>query len=292
MKGRLARFTSSPAWRVVRDYAGITVGLVLTALALDVFLVPNRLAAGGVSGLATVLHYTAGLPVGLVMVALNVVILLVGILTYGLSYGVKTLYGAFGVSVLVDILAPFVPKVTGDPMLATLYGGILSGIGIGIVFRFGGSTGGTDIVAQILARYSNIAVGKLFLIADGFVMLTAAVAFGIKLALYGMISVFVMGWVIDLVQEGVSTEKVVYIMTDKHEEIAARVFAELDRGVTFFKSIGAYTGNERNTVFVVIERKQVDALVKIVRELDPRAFVIIHDAAEVLGHGFKPLRGH
>jgi uncharacterized membrane-anchored protein YitT (DUF2179 family) len=292
MKGRLARLTSSPVWRVVRDYSGITVGLVLTALALDVFLVPNRLAAGGVSGLATVLHYTVGFPVGLVMVVLNVVILLAGILTHGLSYGVKTLYGAFGLSVLVDILAPFVPKVTGDPMLATLYGGILSGIGIGIVFRFGGSTGGTDIVAQILARYSNIAVGKLFLIADGFVMLAAAVAFGIKLALYGMISVFVMGWVIDLVQEGVSTEKVVYIMTDKHEEIAARVFSELDRGVTFFKSIGAYTGNERNTVFVVIARKQVDALVKIVRELDPQAFVIIHDAAEVLGHGFKPLRGH
>lgn len=288
-----ARSLLASRWaRVARDYAGITIGLVITALALDVFLVPNRLAAGGVSGLATVLHYTAGLPVGIVMVALNIVILLAGVVTYGMSYGVKTLYGAFGLSVLVDVLAPFVPRVTGDPMLATLYGGILSGVGIGLVFRYGGSTGGTDIVAQILARYSNVAVGKLFLIADGLVMLAAAAAFGIKLALYGMISVFVMGWVIDLIQEGIATEKVVYIITNRHAEVAERVFAELDRGATFFKSVGAYTGTERRTVFIVIERKQVDALVRIVREIDPEAFMIIHDAAEVLGHGFKPLKGH
>jgi uncharacterized membrane-anchored protein YitT (DUF2179 family) len=277
-----------PGVKKVFEFFGITIGLILTAAAIDIFLVPNRLAAGGVSGLATVLHYTIGLPVGLTMLVFNIFLLILGTKIFGRIYGVKTIYGAIGVSLLVDLLYPFLPRITGDAMLSAIYGGILSGIGMGIVFRYRGNTGGTDIVAQIIQRFTNIPVGKAFLFVDGMVILTAALTFGLKLALYGMLSLFVMAWVIDLVQEGISSEKVVYIISDRNEEIAAEIMSQLDRGVTFVSSRGAYTGKERELIFVVIERKQVEPLLEIVRALDPKSFVIIHDAREVIGYGFKP----
>lgn len=274
--------------RTLIDFASITLGVVLTATALDVFLIPNKLAAGGISGLSTVLHYTIGVPVGLTMLVFNIILLIIGTRIYGPIYGGKTIYGAVSVSLLVDLLAPVLPEVTGDPILAALYGGIVSGIGMGIVFRAGGNTGGTDIIAQIIQKFSNIPLGKLFLLVDGLVMIAAALAFGIKLALYGMISVLVMGYVIDLVQEGISSEKVVYIISEKNDIISKRILSELDRGATLLMSRGAYTGAERETIFVVIERKQVEQLLRLVRETDANAFVIIHDAREVIGHGFKP----
>jgi uncharacterized membrane-anchored protein YitT (DUF2179 family) len=277
-----------PEIKKVFEFFGITIGLILTAAAIDIFLVPNRLAAGGVSGLATVLHYTIGLPVGLTMLVFNIFLLILGTKIFGRIYGVKTIYGAIGVSLLVDLLYPFLPRITGDAMLSAIYGGILSGIGMGIVFRYRGNTGGSDIVAQIIQRFTNIPVGKAFLFVDGMVILTAALTFGLKLALYGMLSLFVMAWVIDLVQEGISSEKVVYIISDRNEEIAAEIMSQLDRGVTFVSSRGAYTGKERELIFVVIERKQVEPLLEIVRALDPKSFVIIHDAKEVIGYGFKP----
>lgn len=274
--------------KIFRDIVGITFGIFLTAAALDIFLIPNKLAAGGVSGFSTVLHYLLGVPVGLTMLAFNILLLLIGTKTFGKAYGFKTIYGAVGVSLMVDILYPFLPKVTGDPMLSALYGGILSGIGMGIVFKHGGNTGGTDIIAQIVQKFTNIPVGKAFLFVDGTVMLTAAAAFGIKLALYGMISVFIMGWIIDLVQEGISSEKIVYIISEKTEDIARDILVELDRGATFLSGKGAYTGKTREVIFVVIERKQVEPLLEIVRRYDPKAFVIIHEAKEVIGYGFKP----
>lgn len=274
--------------KTLREFAGITSGIFLTAAAIDIFLIPNRLAAGGVSGFSTVLHYTIGVPVGLTMLFFNIILLITGTKIFGRAYGFKTIYGAVGVSILVDALYPFLPKITGDPMLSAVYGGIVSGIGMGIVFRYGGNTGGTDIIAQIVQKFTNIPVGKAFLFIDGTVMLTAALAFGLKLALYGMLSVFVMGWIIDLVQEGISSEKIVYIISEENEKIAEDILSKLDRGATYLSGKGAYTGKTRDVVFVVIERKQVEALLDIVRSHDQTAFVIIHDAKEVIGHGFKP----
>lgn len=284
----LKRIKEKKAFVYVYEYLGITLGLLLTAAAIDMFLVPNRLAAGGVSGLSTILHYLIKVPVGLTMLVFNIVLLIIGTRIFGKAYSLKTIYGAVGVSILVDALYPFLPKITGDPMLSAIYGGILSGIGMGIVFRYGGNTGGTDIVAQILQKFTNLPVGKAFLFVDGTVILFAAAVFGIKLALYAMLTIVVMGWIIDLVQEGISSEKIVYIISDKSELIADEVLNKLDRGATFLKGKGAYTGMEKELLFVVIERKEVEPLLEAVRRHDPKAFVIIHDAKEVIGHGFKP----
>jgi uncharacterized membrane-anchored protein YitT (DUF2179 family) len=275
--------------RILYEYFGITVGILITAIALDVFLIPNRLAAGGVSGFATVLHYRFGFGIGITMAIINVLLFAIGTGLNGWKYGMKTIYGAFGLSFAVDAIMPLVRAfvVTGDPIITTLYGGILSGIGMGLVFKNGGNTGGTDIVAQILQRYSNLGLGQLFLLADGFVMLTAAAVFGLKLALYGMIAVIVMGRVIDYIQEGLSVEKAAYIFSRHTDEIASAILVDMQRGATALKSKGYYTGEHRDTIFCVVERRQVEQLKRIVHAIDPQAFVIISDVYEVVGEGFK-----
>ncbi len=274
---------------IIREYMGITVGILITALALDIFLIPNKLAAGGVSGLSTVLHYRFGLPVGLTMAALNVLLFAIGTRIQGWKYGMKTIYGAFGLAFAVDAIAPFVHSfaITHDAILGTLYGGIFTGIGMGLVFRNGGNTGGTDIVAQILQKYSNLGLGQLFLLADGFVMLVAASVFGLKLALYGMIAVIIMGRVIDYVQEGLSVEKAAFIISEHTPKIAEAIMFELRRGATALASKGYYSGKHRDTIFCVVERKQIEHLKRIVHTIDPKAFVIIADVHEVVGEGFK-----
>lgn len=274
---------------IIREYIGITVGIIITALALDMFLIPNRLAAGGVSGLATVLHFRFGLPVGVTMGVLNVILFAIGTKLHGWQYGMKTVYGAFGLAFAVDAIAPLVSPfaITNDAILGTLYGGILSGIGMGLVFRNGGNTGGTDIVAQILQKYSNLGLGQLFLLADGFVMLVAASVFGLKLALYGMIAVIIMGRVIDYIQEGFSVEKAAFIISERTQEISNAILFELRRGATALASRGYYTGKQRDTIFCVVERRQVEQLKRIVHTIDPKAFVIISDVHEVVGEGFK-----
>ncbi len=276
--------------RLLWDSLGIVSGAAIVALALDVFLVPNRLAAGGIAGIATVFFHTAGFPVGVTMIVLNLGLLVAGVRVHGRTYGAKTILGTFSVAVLVDVLAPFVPTVTGDALLATAYGGIIAGLGMGIAFRFGGNTGGTDIIVQIAQKYSNMPIGRLYLMVDAMVMVIAASAFGVRLALYGMLAVFITGWVIDLVQEGTRTEKIAFIVTDNAQGIARRVMDELERGVTGLATAGMYTGTERTTLFCVVQRRQLETLKRIVVEEDPEAFCIIHDAGEVIGHGFKPLR--
>lgn len=276
--------------RHTKEYIGITLGIIIVAVGLDVFLVPNRLAAGGVSGLATVLHYSAGLPVGLTMLAMNGVLLLVGTKIFGKNYGFKTVFGAVGVSVAVDMLAELMRfthvATIHDPFLGTLYGGILTGVGMGIVFSSGGNTGGTDIIAQILSKYVNLGVGQLFLLVDGFVMLVAASVFGIKLALFGFLAVIVMGWVIDFIQEGVTVNKAAVIMTAKSDEMGDAILNKLNRGATGFRSRGLFTGEEREAIMCVVSRREIENLRQIVYDVDPRAFMIVTDVREVVGEGF------
>ena len=276
-------------YRTLCEYAGITIGVLITAVALNMFLIPNKLAAGGVSGLSTVLHYKLGFPVGVTMAVLNLLLFAIGTKVHGWKYGMKTVYGAFSLAFAVDLMAPFIKHfmITNDAILGTLYGGILTGIGMGIVFRNGGNTGGTDIVAQIFQKYSNLGLGQLFLLIDGSVMLVAAIAFGLKLALYGMIAVIIMGRVIDYVQEGMSVEKAAFIMSEHTDEIGDAILFELRRGATAIASRGYYSGKDRDTIFCVVERRQIEHLKRIAHSIDPKAFVIIADVHEVVGEGFK-----
>lgn len=279
--------------RPVRDYLYMTIGLALTAWGLVAFLIPNKLAAGGVSGLATVIFHVARdygvhAPVGLQMLVMNGILLLIAIRYKGLHYAAKTIFGIVGLSFMIELFTRFTPALAQDDLLlAALYGGAVCGIGMGMVFKAGGNTGGTDIVAQLLARRFNLGVGQLLLGIDAIVVLIAAVVFGPKFALYAVVAIFVVGATIDLVLEGLKVEKAAFIISDAADRIAETITGELGRGATFLSATGAYTGEQRGMLFVVVTRREIDDLKTIVNAIDPGAMMIITNVHETFGEGFK-----
>lgn len=273
--------------RIVRNVAGIILGSLITALALDIFLIPNKIAAGGVSGLATVLHYLLDFPVGLIMLAFEIPLLLISVRIVGAKFGVYTLLGAFSLAFFIDIFAARVPIITQDLLLASIFGGVMTGVGIGIVFRFEGSTGGTDQVAAVLNKLTGISMGQALLMTDFLIIAAAGITFSAELALYATIALFVMTQVIDLVQEGPSSAKAFFIMSMEAEKITQDIMQELDRGVTYLEARGGYTNAKRDVVFCVVSKREISRIKEIVWRADKKAFVIVADAHEVLGEGFK-----
>lgn len=276
----------------VRDYILVLLGSLIVALALNWFLVPNKIAAGGVSGLATVIHYLVGLPVGVTMLLVNVPLFLIAIRSLGSRFGLKTFIGAIATALFVDLLAPWLHAPTTDPALASIYGGLLVGVGIGITFRAGGSTGGTDVAAQLLHRYFRLGLGRMLLLADGFVILFAGIVFNAEAALYAFISVYLAARAIDFIQEGGTYAKAAFIVSMMNAEISGRVLHDMERGVTELQGQGMFTGEDRPVLFVIVSRAELVQLQRLVAEIDPRAFMVVTDVAEVLGEGFGPLDGY
>lgn len=276
---------------VWRDYLGITVGAAITAVSLNMFLIPNKVAAGGVSGLATVLHHLLGWPVGLIMLAFNIPLFIVGVKIMGARYGINTLFGAGVLAVAVDVTAPFTPVLTNDLLLSSLYGGVVGGIGLGLVFRSKGNTAGTALAAVILNKLLGIRIGQAMMAADFFVIIFAGVAFkSPELALYALISMFVTGQIIDLVQEGPSSSKAFFVMSSQSAKVSDAILTELDRGVTLWEAKGCYTGQLREMLLCVVSTSEVTQLKELIYEIDPKAFVIVTSAHEVLGEGFTEVK--
>lgn len=282
--------------RRLRSFALMTVGILMTAWALDAFLIPNKIAAGGVSGLATVLYYwgleTFGvsIPVGTQMLIFNGILLIIAWRLRGVAYLAKTLYGAVALSVAVDVLGAVTPRLASeDLLLAALYGGAITGLGMGLVFKAGGNTGGTDIVAQLMSRRVPFGVGQIMLVVDAGVTVLAALQFGPELALYGVVAIFVATMTIDLVLEGISVEKAVWIISDAADRIGESITQELGRGATRLEASGVWTGERRGTLLVVLARNELDDLKAIVAAHDPTAMVIISNVHEAIGEGFKEM---
>lgn len=270
------------------EIAGVSAGVILTALGLDMFLIPNKIAAGGVSGIATILHYLINVPVGAAMLVLNVPLFAMGIYRMGLRFGFRSLYGTIALSVAVDALAPFLPVPTQDILLASLFGGVLVGLGLGLVFRYKGTTGGTDLAAAVLRTYTGVNIGQLLFLVDAIVVVAAGITFNsAELAMYALITIFITAWLIDLVQEGFSYAKAFLIISDRPSEISTAIVEGLNRGATAWPARGVYTGVDREIIFSVVNRSEVSRLKEIVYSVDPRAFVILADVHEVLGEGFK-----
>lgn len=276
---------------VWRDYLGILVGAVITAVSLNMFLIPNKVAAGGISGLATVLHYLLDWPVGLIMLAFNIPLFVLGIKVMGARYGINTLFGAGVLSVAIDVTAPFTPVLTSDLLLSSLYGGVVGGIGLGLVFRSKGNTAGTALAAVLLNKWLGIRIGQAMMAADFFVIVFAGVAFkSPELALYALISMFVTGQIIDLVQEGPSSSKAFFVMSSQPDRLADDILNELDRGVTLFQVKGCYTGELKEMLLCVVSTSEVTQLKELIYQTDPKAFVIVTSAHEVLGEGFTEVK--
>lgn len=274
--------------RVLREYLGITLGCILTAVGLIVFLIPNKIAAGGVSGIATVVYYLFGFPVGTVMLVLNVPLFIVGVKVLGKRIGFRTLYGILALSVSINVLEPLLRTLTHDALLATLYGGALSGLGLGIVFRSRGTTGGTDLIAALLHHFfPAISIGQGLLITDACVIGLAGMVFNAELALYAVVALFVSSKIIDLVQEGFNVSKAVFIISDHSDSIRQDILQRMGRGVTTLRGMGGYTGREKNVLLVVVSRAEVAELKDLVHHSDPGSFVILTDVHEVMGEGFR-----
>ena len=270
---------------------GILFGSFFIALGLVIFFVPNKIAPGGVTGIATVLHYLFNIRVGILVLAINIPLFLIALKILGKRVGIKTLWGILTLSILIELLSQLNPVITENYFLATIYGGALAGLGLGIVFRFGGTTGGTDLIAAIINRYfPSISMGRGLLIIDAFVITSAGIVFNAELALYAMIAIFVQSKIIDFVQEGLDYTKSVIIVSNKSDEIAEAIMKELNRGVTGLRGFGVYSGEEKNVLLITISRAEITKLKNTIFDIDDKAFVILNNAHEVLGEGFKNFR--
>ncbi|WP_059103355.1 YitT family protein [Shouchella shacheensis] len=277
----------SPFLQGIYDYTRILIGAALIAFAFNLFFLPNQIAPGGVSGISTIVTYTLGIEPAYTQWALNIPLFLMGLwLLGGLRYGVKTLVGTVFLPFVVFISRGWQVDVS-DPLLGALFGGVLVGVGLGIVFQANASTGGTDLAAQVVQRFTNLSAGLCVGIIDGLVVLTSAIVFSIELGLYALISLFVISKTIDLVQLGIGYSKVAYIISDNEEKLQQAIFQSIDRGVTKLVGYGGYTKQSRSVLMCVVNQTEIAKLKQTARAADPKAFVIVTNASEVLGEGFK-----
>lgn len=269
-------------------YLQIIVGTIITALAINAFLVPNKIAAGGVTGLATVIYYIFGYPVGTVMLVINVPLFLLGFRELGGHFGIRTIFSTILLSLVLDFTS-FIPPFTTDLLLASVYGGFTMGIGLALVFRSEATTGGSDLAAKIIHKYSaSLTVAKVLLIVDFFVIVIAGIAFkNHELMLYALVTIFISSRTIDLIIEGVNYSKVAIIITNRPNEIAHLLLTELERGVTGLDGRGMFTGSVKNVLLCVLKSSEILKLKRIVKKVDDDSFIILTDAKEVLGEGFK-----
>jgi len=273
---------------IVQSYAQILLGCLIGAAAYPAFLVPNNIAPGGLTGVATIVNYLAGWPVGTVSLMLNIPLFLIGYRSMGRVFAFRCLVATVLFSVLIDVL-PIRP-VSRDPLLGTLFGGVVLGIGLGMILRGGATTGGTDMIARMVhRRMPYITVGMFLFILDFLVVVAAAFMIGTTQALYALINIYVTSRVIDAVMVGFGGNKACFVITQAWEKITDRIMEEVGRGVTFLSARGAYSGEERPVVLCVASRQEVTALKRIVREEDERAFMFITEAHEALGEGFSSL---
>jgi len=277
------------AGRLASDLVIITLGSALFALGLDIFLEPNNIAPGGVSGIAMIINYFLPvLPLGTLIIILNVPLFLAGWKFEGKPFLFKSLFGTVVSSLLIDLFSR-IYHYTSDPLLAAIYGGILIGAGLGIIFTRGATTGGSDIIGRLLkVKLPYLSMGKLVLATDVIIIAAAAVTFGhFNYALYALISLYISSIVLDKILYGFDFAKVAYIITKYPEAIFRKIDSELERGATYLDGQGAYSGKPTKVILTAIKMRQIAQLKQIVRDIDPESFVIITDAHEVLGDGFR-----
>lgn len=267
----------------------IIAGSFIMALAFNLFFLPNHIASGGVSGLSVLVQAWLGIEPAFTQWALNIPLLFLAFGLIGREYGVRSLLGSVVLPLFVFLTKDWVIPLS-NPLLASIYGGIGVGVGMGLVYRGRGSTGGLSIVAQLLHKYSGLAFSLCIVILDAIVISSAAMVLSLEQALYALIGLYVTGKVIDAIELGFSFTKVAYIISDHTEPITKAILEDLDRGLTKLTAEGGYTGEHRTVLMVVVGQSEIPRLKTVVQSVDPDAFVIIHNAHEVLGEGFRNIR--
>lgn len=281
-------------WKLAKqpcvDLLLIVAGCVLMALAVDVFLDPNDVVPGGFTALAIFANRLWSWPIGLTLLVLNLPFVLLGMRVLGAQFGSRTLLAVALVSLAIDFLRPLVPQVQGEPLLYTIYGGLLFGLGQGLVFRARATSGGTETPARLLHRLRGIRMSQSLLVMDLIILAGAVSFFGLAPALYALIAVWVMTRVVGFMEAGSNDSDSVFVVTSEADVIRAAILEKLERGVTLLSAEGGYTGSPRLMLFTVVSRREVGLLRQIVSHADPQAFMVINPSNEVLGEGFRALR--
>lgn len=273
----------------VRDFSLITIGVLLVAISVVYFFEPNNITAGGITGLAIVINnYLPYIPIGAMMLIMDTVLYVVAFIIIGSKFGGKSIYSSIVLSTFIYILEKFLPfNVTNDLMLATIFGTIISALGMAIVFNANASTGGTDIIAKILNKFMHIDIGKGLLIVDFFVTLLGAITFGINAGLYSLLAVIVNGFAIDKVIAGFNVCKEITIISHKNDAISKFILEELERGCTFIHGVGGFTGKDTTLLYTILGRNEFIKLKRFIAEVDKNAFITVGEVHEVMGEGFK-----
>lgn len=276
-----------------KEFLLMNMGMAMVAFGMYFFLMPNNLATGGANGLGIVINsLVPSLPVGIIMIIINIILFVLAFIIIGSNFGAKTIYSSFGISFMVFILEKTVNmqrSITGDVFLELILGILISGSGMGIVFNQNASTGGTDIIAKILNKFFHIDLGKGVLLSDLSITIMAALAIDIKSGLYAMLGVIINGFVIDALIDSLNIKKEVTIISEKSDEIKDFIIKELDRGVTLYNGRGGYGDCDKDIIMVVIGRREVIKLRRYIKDIDKSAFITVSNLTEVFGYGFKSI---
>jgi len=278
--------------KTLKEYLLISFGILLNALGWMAFLVPSEITGGGVSGIGTILFYSAELPVGLTVLVINLLLLALGVKILGARFGIKTVYASITLPMALSLFGTLIKgPVVHDAFMAAIIGGILSGAGVGIAFTQGGSTGGTDIIAMIINKYRNISPGKILLILDAMIISSSYFVFGsIEKIVYGFVSMAVVSYVVDNVLEGSKRSFQIFIFSKKHNEIAEVIASRINRGITVLNGQGWYSGKDTSVLTVIVRRFELHSVFKIVKEVDNEAFMSVSRVMGVFGKGFEELQ--
>ncbi|WP_414054142.1 YitT family protein [Macrococcus equi] len=263
------------------------IGSIIVGISYNLFLLPGQIAAGGISGLSTILNKMMGTDPAMIQFLFNIPIFIVGWLTLGKSFSLKTVIATFVVPFTIFLTSSLVEKGTTDALLSSLYGGIVLGIGLGLVYRGNGSTGGTATLAQIVKKYTGLSSGFCQLIVDAFVVILSAFVFNFELALYALISIYVTSKVIDIVQLRTGDNKLVFIITTKEQEIINLIHEHVERGVTSVNAFGGYNREGKSILFSVMEQKEAIYFKQLITREEPDSFVIFINTSEIIGRGFS-----
>lgn len=271
-----------------KDILYLTIGIILCSIGYTFFLVPGKISTGGISGISMVLHHIFKTPFGIVMIVLNIPLLIGSIKLFGTLFVVRTLISILLIGFFSDILSYFKFLIfEGNQLLATLYGGVILGIGLGFVFKGKGSTGGSDIIGRMINRFTSISIGTSIFIVDSIVIGFTGIVFkSYELILYSYLSLYLSSKMIDLVLEGQDYAKGVFIFTNKPQEISNEIINKLKRGVSGFNGKGMYSKEEKTILYCVVARREISILSKIIEDVDKDAFVVVSNVYEVMGKGF------
>ncbi|MEN1968127.1 YitT family protein [Lentibacillus sp. N15] len=274
------------AKQTLYDYAKVIIGATLVALAYNIFLLPAKLAAGGISGVSTILYEMYGLSPASTQMFINIPIFIIGWMALGKDFSGKTLVGTFWVPFIIYLTAN-VPYTITNPLLGAIYGGIVLGIGLGIVYKGNGSTGGTAAIAQIVKKFTGLSSGYSQLIVDGLVVISSIIVFNIELTLFALMCIYVSSKVIDMVQLQTASTKLILIITEHEEKVQSLIRNEIDRGLTKIRSVGGYSNESKTMILCVTDQTEAVNLKRLLQQEEPTAFVVFINASEILGRGFS-----